>query len=136
MSGRHNFAVKIEVFTADGRSVKAHHVAYPGQNKERALELFGRAERAILRVDFKAPIAGEVTIATARPRSEWHEDIGPVLWWFFPITEPPYVGTPLDSEWPLHDVSDNFDEVVEADLCTHWTPIPIPADPTRAPTDG
>jgi hypothetical protein len=32
----------------------------------------------------------------ARPISEYHEDMGPVLWWRFPIEEPPYVGTPKD----------------------------------------
>lgn len=32
------------------------------------------------------------------PRSfhEWHEDIGPVLWWKFPIEEASYCGSPLD----------------------------------------
>lgn len=38
---------------------------------------------------------------TPRPADEWNEDIGPVLWWYFDehgrVTEPPYVGTPLDS---------------------------------------
>jgi len=32
----------------------------------------------------------------ARPISEYHEDMGNVLWWKFPIDEPPYVGSPLD----------------------------------------
>jgi hypothetical protein len=32
----------------------------------------------------------------ARPLSEWHEDMGPKLWWRFPIEEPPYCGSPLD----------------------------------------
>ena len=31
-----------------------------------------------------------------RPRCEWNEDMGPKLWVRFPITEPPYVGSPLD----------------------------------------
>jgi hypothetical protein len=33
-----------------------------------------------------------------QPRSfhDWHEDIGPVLWWEWPIKEEPYVGSPLD----------------------------------------
>ena len=31
-----------------------------------------------------------------RPFDQWHEDMGSVLWFFAPITEPPYVGTPLD----------------------------------------
>jgi hypothetical protein len=33
---------------------------------------------------------------TPRPIEEYHEDMGPVLWWKFPIEEPPYVGTPND----------------------------------------
>lgn len=44
---------------------------------------------------------------------EWHEGIGDVLWWRFPIEEPPYCGTPLDLNW-----SDDY--------YTHWTPISIP----------
>lgn len=31
-----------------------------------------------------------------RPASEYHEDMGPVLWWAFPIKEPPYCGMPND----------------------------------------
>lgn len=37
----------------------------------------------------------------ARPLSEWHEDMGDVLWWKFPITEAPWVGTPLDLGLPV-----------------------------------
>lgn len=55
-------------------------------------------------------------LVTARPLDEWHEDFGPVLWWFFPIGEPPYAGTPLDSDWP-------------GDHLTHWTPITVPDAP-------
>lgn len=32
---------------------------------------------------------------TPRPVEEWHEDIGDVLWWRFPIDEAPYCGSPL-----------------------------------------
>lgn len=35
-------------------------------------------------------------LPTARPISEYHEDMGPVLWWKFPIDEPPYCGGPND----------------------------------------
>src|SRR5436305_1074712 len=31
----------------------------------------------------------------ARAIAEYHEDMGDVLWWKFPIEEPPYVGSPL-----------------------------------------
>ena len=51
---------------------------------------------------------------TARPLEEWHEDMGPVLWHHLPICEPPYCGTPMDSQ---------FDEYPEGWL-THWTPLP------------
>ena len=52
----------------------------------------------------------------AIPIDEWHEDDGVVLWWRFPIVEPPYVGSPLCSDW-------------EEDYYTHWTPIVCPEPP-------
>ncbi|OZQ97351.1 hypothetical protein [Paenibacillus sp. VTT E-133291] len=58
--------------------------------------------------------------STARTLDDWHEDIGTVLWWTFPIEEPPYCGTPLDADYP--------------DYLTHWTPIVEPAAP--APKEG
>jgi hypothetical protein len=61
------------------------------------------------------------TIVTRR-RGEWHEDDGPVLWWRFPIVEPPYAGTPLDSDWPfpMNELS-----------ALGWTPLLVPAEPQR-----
>lgn len=35
-------------------------------------------------------------LVTPRPESEWSEEMGPVLWWKFPIEEEPYVGGPND----------------------------------------
>jgi len=51
----------------------------------------------------------------ARPESEWHDDVGPVLWWTFPVCEPPYCGTPLDKTWPGYH--------------THWTRFDVPDGP-------
>lgn len=53
--------------------------------------------------------------AVARERDAWTEEDGFVLWWRFPIEEPPYSGNPL---------CDDFPEYV-----THWTPIVIPVLP-------
>lgn len=50
-----------------------------------------------------------------RPLDDWGEDYGDVLWWVFPIEEPPYVGSPLDEKWPGYH--------------THWTPIIVPEPP-------
>lgn len=58
-------------------------------------------------------ISNGVTVQRpARPLEEWGEDNGDVLWWKFPIEEPPYAGSPLDAAWPGYH--------------THWTPIPMP----------
>lgn len=62
------------------------------------------------------------TKSTARPISEWHEDHGPVLWWRFPVTEPPYAGTPLDDDF-------------YPDYYTHWTTIEVPVDPDEEDED-
>lgn len=71
----------------------------------------------------------------ARPLEEWSESDGDVLWWFFPMTEPPYVGGPhclgqiievhahrgmvctgMVGGWPGYH--------------THWTPLPAtPLEP-------
>lgn len=75
---------------------------------------------------------------TPRPFCDWHEDRGSVLWWRIPISEPPYVGTPLDLgrtmgvciqigvevfEFPTRDVGGwPFDEADERHLW--WTPLP------------
>lgn len=51
-----------------------------------------------------------------RPESEYHEDMGPVLWWGLPIKEPPYVGTPLDWEFL-------------PECYTHFSTLPVPELP-------
>jgi hypothetical protein len=53
----------------------------------------------------------------ARPSSEWQEGLGPVLWWKFPVDEPPYCGTPLDAHWPARHA--------------HWTPLIVPENATK-----
>lgn len=55
---------------------------------------------------------------TARTLGEWHEDMGNVLWWAFPVNEPPWCGQPDDSDWP--------------DYHTHWTPLMVPHAPAVA----
>jgi hypothetical protein len=64
-----------------------------------------RAERA------EADLAAARAALHPRPESEWHEDMGDVLWFHFPIQEPPWVGTPLTSTW------------IE-DWYTHFIPLP------------
>ena len=48
----------------------------------------------------------------AKPFAFWTEEDGPVLWWKFPVVEPPYVGSPIDDDFP--------------EYVTHWTVIEVP----------
>lgn len=58
--------------------------------------------------------------ALPRIAKEYHEDYGPVLWWSWPVCEPPRCGTPLDSDWPFGDL-ENCDRV--------WTLLTLPREP-------
>lgn len=57
--------------------------------------------------------------AIAQLAEKWHEDIGPVLWWDFPVEEPPYCGTPLDDDFPKYK--------------THFTELRIPDEVEKEP---
>lgn len=49
---------------------------------------------------------------TPKPLEEWQYEDADCLWWSFPIDEPPYVGTPLDADFP--------------DYVTHFTEFSMP----------
>lgn len=81
-------------------------------------------------------------LTTPRPLSEYHEDMGDVLWWKFPVEEAPYVGSPNDLGYSVvvRTQSNIFTALGEAappvdkihsigvggwsGYHTHWTPIP------------
>jgi hypothetical protein len=50
---------------------------------------------------------------TARPLEEWQEEDRDVLWWRFPIEEPPYCGHPNCDSWPGYH--------------THFTRLVVPS---------
>jgi hypothetical protein len=66
-----------------------------------------------------ATVAG-LDAQRARPLADWHEDIGAVLWWRFPVDEPPYCGHQNCDTWPGYH--------------THWTPLLVPHAPASAIT--
>lgn len=88
-------------------------------------------------------------LETLHPLSEYHEDMGDVLWWKVPITEAPWVGSPnclghtvqievtsLTNErvkfQPRRSSKHTFD--VGGWLpryYTHWSPLPKVKEPPR-----
>lgn len=76
-------------------------------------------------------------ITRARPIEDWAEEDGPVLWWKFPVTEPPYVGTPLDVGQTVNVTMVWNGGCKEMNAYfggwpgyhTHWTPIEVPSRP-------
>ena len=72
-----------------------------------------RLERYRMSVQVHDAERAEKSAAVARPREDWDEDDSAVLWWRFPIEEPPYVGHPNCDDWPGYH--------------THWTRLVIPA---------
>lgn len=93
--------------------------------------------------DAQALLSEEV----ARPIDDWHEDFGCVLWWRFPIVDPPYVGSPLDLGKP---VEVRFPAPSEPDgiktltfyvggwpgYHTHWTPLSVIPRPPKGAAHG
>ena len=74
----------------------------------------------------------------ARPIAEYREEMGDVLWWKFPITEAPYVGSPNTAGYA---VESTLRAIVQCEVLetmgrmfvggwpgyhTHFTPIEIP----------
>jgi len=78
----------------------------------------------------KRVVAGDEVV---RPFHEWHEDYGDVLWWKFPVEEPPYVGTPNDLGYQIgHNHSrDPIFVGGWPGYHTHWTTLKVPKDPTQ-----
>ena len=66
---------------------------------------FSKPWTSLDRSDYKDGIVNQLdepTKVIAHLAEKWHEDIGPVLWWDFPVEEPPYCGTPLDDDFPKY----------------------------------
>jgi hypothetical protein len=83
-----------------------------------ALESVAVLADSLAKAEAEARLAREA-YQVPLPLEQWHEGIGPVLWWFFPVEEAPWCGGPQDSDWPGYH--------------THWTPLPGVAQPDGTP---
>jgi hypothetical protein len=66
-----------------------------------------------LRCALERERAAAERITMLHPRAEYHEDFGDVLWWTVPISEPPFVGSPQNSDWDDEEMT-----------CTHFSLLP------------
>ena len=68
----------------------------------------------------------ELEVLIVRPMAEWREDCGPVLWWHFPVCEPPEVGYgPGSGECSSDGTPTSCASGIESGWLTHWSHIPV-----------
>lgn len=108
------------------------------------LDMAIAAARAANSATVKISRAAAVFIAgirEPRPIDDWHEELGPALWWKFPVVEPPYSGTPNDLGQTIEVSVDDgvnlakrsFDVGPFPSYVTHFTPILVPKNPGPMP---
>lgn len=122
------FNIVLKALPKDEHGDEIHPSELPKSLSRAALSTLSRQPAPDGEADKARAGAGEIEALTAenatlrereagidaRPLSDWHEDKGDVTWWKFPVEEPAWIGTPLDSDWPGYH--------------THWTPHPsVPA---------
>jgi hypothetical protein len=57
------------------------------------------------------------------PIEDWHEDDGNVLWWSLPVCEPPYCGTPNDTDFRADNGEGyftHFSHIVRNSVIGEW----------------
>jgi hypothetical protein len=87
--------------TAEGREALRRAIAAGPRDAVLMVQPDDVAERiARAREAFQVPL----------PLADWHAGIGPAIWWRFPVTDKPWIGTPACPDWPGHH--------------THWTVLP------------
>lgn len=92
----------------------------------RLLRELEKAREEIARLSVYGPhVDGPALFDSARlrPLDEYDDDMGPVIWWRLPIVEPPWVGTPNDTEWKMGWPSSIDDSIP---YYTHFTLLLTP----------
>lgn len=71
-------------------------------------------------------LAMERLMGTVYPADECHEDYGAVLWWHFPVCEPPIIGYgPGAGEKNRDGTPTDCARLIESGHLTHWSHIPV-----------
>jgi hypothetical protein len=85
-------------------------------------------------------------MVVARHLDEWTEEDGHVLWWIFPVTEAPWIGSPLScghtielwtQDGPRPRLVSRSTIGGWPGYHTHWTPLPpVPSQPCAKKPSG
>lgn len=112
-------AIDVERFRQmlDGWKNSDYPFSYEGQCAQRALDACIADAKALIDGSKASTLNepfGNSEELRPRPLDDWDEEIGPVLWFCWRdgewLGEPPYCGSPLDSDWPEYH--------------THFLPLP------------
>jgi len=77
-------------------------------------------------VELERELAEEREVLIVHPVEEWRDDCGPVLWWHFPVCEPPVVGFgPGSGECNSDGTPTSCAKGIESGWLTHWSHIPV-----------
>ncbi len=88
-----------------------HGIMHPYVDLAAALEDFGRERERY---------------TTVYLASEYHEDLSDVLWWHFPVCEPPMIGNPCTEIPP--DGFKGIARLIDEGWITHFSRIPVVFD--------
>ena len=84
-----------------------------------------KSNGAILYLDSEA-VEDAIKMLKVHPAAEWHEDYGAVLWWHFPVCEPPEVGHGLSAgECNADGKPTDCAKGIESGWLSHWSRIPV-----------
>lgn len=133
--GKHFFVHCVECLAA------TNHLVPHGNTKEIAAKLWN-TRQALTAPQVDKALRHLRAHAEWQPLDNWHEDDGPAFWTKFPVCEPYYAGSPLDTKWPgyhTHFIPMSvFDRLIDKDgnLIQQNTPGTSDAAPVAVRTQA
>jgi hypothetical protein len=108
-SGEEREAKSIMAEIVDSLAASVSALTEEQKDHQKAIAIYVEENRRLA-----ADLRAARSLTRTRPFAEWHEDDGAALWWKAPVQEPPFSGTPGDSDWPFNE---------EDEMVLWWTPL-------------
>ena len=115
-------------------NVYAFNGRTPLESRDRCKEQWNRRDGQF-QIRLESSVGAQSLETIPRPFCDWHEDHGDVLWWLIPVSEAPYVGSPIClGRKESHEVTEGMSIVIDGvggwpfSESDHsrlwWTPLP------------